>query len=364
MYTTRSGRALRYAVLFAALLTRIFCVQAPLEPSTADRRPLDWRVLSALEGAVDALAANMDAVYLDAALGLRVADDRLQKLIDQASDSESNVTSRPTERVHVTIEDIRAVQHKTSTLVDIATARVVGRQEASVRQTLARGLLLKGLWKDPPIAADAFRARTSDDEPELPAPDVIEWVSDGCLQQLFASRNCSQLNDSCWVAMTGGHQHGYALTHQAIFLTVGIRLNCTAKLNDLARRHGQPPADWNLASKCERVADNAQLIVDENFPLRLRDLFMEQVAVCGFMDLPVFRDPSAMEDVLSWQRDDGCYVIENEPAASSLPQRIRREERKGKDQCSLHMTSVAAGALATYLQILHQKRLANQTSQM
>ncbi|XP_037563190.1 UPF0764 protein C16orf89 homolog isoform X2 [Dermacentor silvarum] len=164
--------------------------------------------------------------------------------------------------------------------------------------------------------------------------------------------------------MTGGHQHGYALTHQAIFLTVGIRLNCTAKLNDLARRHGQPPADWNLASKCERVADNAQLIVDENFPLRLRDLFMEQVAVCGFMDLPVFRDPSAMEDVLSWQRDDGCYVIENEPAASSLPQRIRREERKGKDQCSLHMTSVAAGALATYLQILHQKRLANQTSQM
>ncbi|XP_050045245.1 UPF0764 protein C16orf89 homolog [Dermacentor andersoni] len=364
MATLRSGSALRQAVLVAALFTRSFCVLAPREPSSAEQRSLDWRVLSALDGAVDALAANMDAVYMDAALGLRVADDRLQKLIDQASDSENNIISKPTKRASVTIEDIRAVQQKTSTLADIAAARVVGRQEASVSQTLARGLLRKGLWKDPPIAADTFRARTSDDDAELAAPDVIEGVSDGCLQQLFAGRNCCQLNDSCWVAMTGGRQHGYALTHQAIFLTVGIRLNCTAKLNGLATRHGQPPADWNLASKCARVADNAQLIVDENFPLRLRDLFMEQVAVCGFMDLPVFRDRSAMEDVLSWQRDDGCYVVENEPAVGSLPQRIKREERKGKDQCSLHMTSVAAGALATYLQILHQTRFANRTARV
>lgn len=132
-------------------------------------------------------------------------------------------------------------------------------------------------------------------------------------------------------------------------------------MNALALEHGQPRADWNLASKCARVADDAQLIMDENFPLSLRDLFMEQVAVCGFMDLSVFKNPSAIEDVLSWQRDDGCYVIENKPAASSLPQRVTREERKGKNQCSLHMTSVAAGALATYLQILYQLSLANES---
>ncbi|KAL1422399.1 hypothetical protein MTO96_022269 [Rhipicephalus appendiculatus] len=316
----------------------------------------------------------MDAVYLDAALGLRVADDRLRKLIDQAMSDSGSTTSRTTVRLNVTIEDIRAVQHKTSALVDIATMRVLGQQEAGVSQTLARGLLSKGLWKDPPISADAFRARISDDEPELAAPDVIEGVSDGCLQQLFTGHKCSQLNDSCWVAMTGGRQRGYALTHQVIFLTVGIWLNCTAKLNSLAMEHGQPPADWNLASKCARVADNAQLIVDENFPLSLRDLVhgtsvlkplkptllpLRSVAVCGFMNLPVFKNPSAIEDVLSWQRDDGCYVIENQPAESTLPPRVRREERKGKNECSLHMTSVAAGALATYLQILYEVSLAN-----
>ncbi|KAH6939084.1 hypothetical protein HPB50_015726 [Hyalomma asiaticum] len=242
----------------------------------------------------------MDAVYLDAALGLRVADDRLQNLIDRASDGRS-ATYKPIDSLNVTIGDIRAVQHKTSTLADLATVRLVGQREANKSQTLARGLLSKGLWKDPPIAAGAFRARTSDDEPVLAAPDVIERVSDECIQQLFAGHNCGQLND-----------------------TLG---------------HGQPPPDWNLASKCVRVADNAQLIVDENFPLPLRDLFMEQVAVCGFMDLPVFKNPSAMKDVLSWQRDDGCFVIEKETSARTLPQPVKREERKGKSKHGVNGSS-------------------------
>lgn len=364
MDTKRGGPAGRQVLLVAVLLARSFGFLASTAPGGEEQRPsLEWCVLAALNGAVDALAANMDAVYLDAALGLRVADDRLRKLVDQACERGST-TSGTKVRLNVTIEDIRTVQHKTSALVDIATVRVLGQQEASVSKTLARGLLSKGLWKNPPISADAFKARIPDDEPELAASYVIEEVSDGCLQQLFTGHKCSQLNDSCWVAMTGGRQRGYALTHQVIFLTVGIWLNCTAKLNALAMKHGQPPADWNLAFKCARVAHDAQLIVDENFPLSLRDLFMEQVAVCGFMNLPVFKDPSAIEDVLSWQRDDGCYVIENQPAASSLPPRVRRDERKGKNQCSLHMTSVAAGALATYLQILYEMSLANETTWM
>ncbi|XP_077512464.1 UPF0764 protein C16orf89 homolog isoform X1 [Amblyomma americanum] len=350
MATVGSGPALRRAVLVTALLSQS-CMAASVS-SLPEIRPLGARILSALEGAVDALATNMDSIYLDAALGLRVADDRLQELISQASDNDDTGAYRLSSGLGATVGDLRVLQQKTELLADTATRHVLGTKQGCAHETLAHGLLRKGLWK---YAAAGDRRMPVDEEPELTAPDLVERASDDCIQQLFSAGHCADLNNTCWVAMTGGRQHGYALTHQAIFLTIGIRLNCTAKLNSLAVLHAQPPVGRNLASKCAQVADDAQLILDENFPLRLRDLFMEQGVVCGFMDLPVFKDASAMEAVLSWQRDDGCYVAEHdEPATNSNPKKVKREERKGKDGCSLHMTSVAAGALATYLHILYR----------
>ncbi|XP_077552988.1 UPF0764 protein C16orf89 homolog [Haemaphysalis longicornis] len=347
-----SGSRLPRAALLVVAVLRANCLAAPGFGSE-ENRPLEWRILTALDGAVDALADSMDAMYLDAALGLRFAADHLQHLVDHATDPKGSDTRRLLQCFNMTLGDIHAVHQKAETTAVTATARVFKEMSGDAHKKLAQGLLEKGLWGVPPISASAYQL-SSADEPEVievMANDELERRSDECLQQLFTGLNCSGLNNACWMTMTGGRQHGYALTHQALFLTIGLRLNCSARLDALALLHGQQPARRNLAAMCRRMGEDAQLISDESFPLRLRDLFLEQVASCGFMGLEAFKDPSAVEAVLSWQRDDGCYVSEYDPATEWRPRRIRREERKGKGGCSLHMTSVAAGALATFLEI-------------
>lgn len=321
--------------------------------------PLDWQILSALEATVDALGSRMHMMYVDGAVGLRFADDRLQTFLDLLAPSEAytgdGVLKPLPESFKIRLHDVKVLQMKAEELADKAAEDVL---KTTNLEMLSRGVLQNDFWRYAPIGRDA---QPSDNASGSASQyQIFEATSDRCITQLFSRTGCRALDSTCWETMTGGRHHGYALTHQILFLTIALKLNCTDVTEAYGQHYGQPLADSILASKCDQVAGEAQTLADEGFSYYQRDLFLEQVTVCGFTDHDVFRNTAFMKAALSWQRDDGCYGL---PTRTEVPQRhhrrrAKREEKTDVDGCSMHTTAVAAGALSTYLGILLRAELA------
>ncbi|CAN8029553.1 unnamed protein product, partial [Ixodes persulcatus] len=213
---------------------------------------------------------------------------------------------------------------------------------------VAAGVLREGLWRavnpGPPGAEDPSPANGT-----LDSPGLNESVSDRCLGQLFSGEGCRDVSGPCWRTMTGGGQRGYGLTHQVLFVTIGMGLNCSVKMESLARQYRQPGPRVLLESLCRRVAQEAETAAEAGFPAHLWDLFLEQVAVCGSLGYPGFNRDSWIGNVLSWQRSDGCFAFRPAAHKATASSRNKREARTSRDGCDLHMTSVGSGALAVFL---------------
>ncbi|KAL1422400.1 hypothetical protein MTO96_022270 [Rhipicephalus appendiculatus] len=223
---------------------------------------------------------------------------------------------------------------------------------------VSRGVLQHNFWTDPPIPTGVEPVENASGR--APHHNFSEEMSDSCMTQLFSSASCRGVNSTCWETMTGGKHSGYNLTHQVLFLTIAFKMNCTAVMERFSDFYGQPPAAQNLASKCARVAREAQAVAESDFPARKRDLFLEQVTVCGFLDGDVFKNTSFMEAALSWQREDGCFESWRHRKHRKHRRRAKREERVDDDGCSMHMTSMGAAALATWLGTLVRGELQGQ----
>lgn len=317
--------------------------------------PLDRQILTALEATVDALGSRMHMMYVDSATGLRFADDRLQTFLDLLAPSGDGVLKPLPESFKIHLHDVKVLQMKAEELADKAAEDVLKTTDL---KTLSGGVLQNDFWRYAPIGRDA---QPSDNASGSASQyQIFETTSDRCITQLFERTGCRALDSTCWEAMTGGRHHGYALTHQILFLIVALKLNCTDVTEAYSQRYGQPLADSILASKCDQVAAEAQTLAEDGFPYYQRDLFLEQVTVCGFTDHEVFRNTAFMKAALSWQRDDGCYELRTRPEVPRRHHRRRamRAEITDVDGCSMHTTSVAAGALSTYLGILLRAELA------
>lgn len=317
--------------------------------------PLDWRILSALEAAVGALGSRMHMMYVDAAAGLRLADDRLQTFIDLLVPSGAHTGGgdlKPLpESFRIQLHDVSVLQKKAEELADKATESVL---KTTKLKALSRGVLQNDFWRYAPIARDV---QPSDNASYSASYyEISEETSDRCITQLFTRIGCRALDGTCWETMTGGRHYGYALTHQILFLIIALKLNCTDVAEAYGQRFGQPPADSVLVSKCEQVAEEAQTLAEDGFRYFQRDLFLEDVVVCGFTDHEVFRNTTLMKTALSWQRGDGCFELRTRPRRRHR-RRVKRKERTDEDGCSMHTTAVAAGALSTYLGILLRAEL-------
>ena len=51
--------------------------------------------------------------------------------------------------------------------------------------------------------------------------------------------------------------------------------------------------------------ERKRTLLDSN--LRQKDLYIEQAMVCGSMGYPEFLTKDRLQNILSWQRDDGCF---------------------------------------------------------
>ncbi|XP_040064943.1 UPF0764 protein C16orf89 homolog isoform X2 [Ixodes scapularis] len=305
-------------------------------PGSLGNPTREMQLLSAMEKVLDALGSRIDEMYTDSAFGLRFADDQLHVLLEHL---EAGGPPTPP----VALDAIRAVQVKAHRYAR-AAAVVVDTSSS----TLAAGILREGLWRavnpGPPGAEAPSPANGT-----LDSQGLNESVSDRCLGQLFSGEGCRDVSGPCWRTMTGGGQRGYGLTHQVLFVTIGMALNCSVKMESLAGQFRQPGPRILLESLCRRVVQEAETVAEAGFPARLRDLFLEQVAVCGSLGYPGFDRDSWIGNALSWQRSDGCFTFRPAAHKTTASSRNKREARTTRDGCDLHMTSVGAGALAVFL---------------
>lgn len=340
------------AVLVLSLGDELQSRHFPGAQSTKENAPLDRRILSALERVVEALGSRPEMMYVDAASGLRFADDRLQAVLDLAESSRMDSASRlSSASSSVSMEEIERVRTRASELAALCSKKVFETTDLPI---LSRGVLRQGIWKGAPVPADVEPVDNASGS--APHHRIAETISDVCITQLFSSDLCRDLNSTCWEVMTGGQQTSYGLTHQVLFLWIALKLNCTDMLKNFSKLYDQPPADQNLVSKCSKVANEAQSKAQEGFSRSEKDLFLEQVTVCGFIDRSVFKDTPLMNEVLSWQRDDGCFPTWRQRRR----RRVKREERVDSDGCSMHTSSVGAAALATFLEIIARAEMSGK----
>ncbi|XP_026282046.1 UPF0764 protein C16orf89-like [Frankliniella occidentalis] len=162
--------------------------------------------------------------------------------------------------------------------------------------------------------------------------------------------------EDCARIQTAGSAVGYAATHRVLYHHVARQLGC-------ARPGSAIGTLETTAHLCDGILREAEDIARANFPPLLRDLFAEQVALCGLQGFEAFARDAWLDRLLSWQRPSGCFgdVGEQLEAAKpflSLPNSARLYDPLGS-QCLSHLTGVATAAVAFNTRVLVNRWLAS-----
>ncbi|KAA0191375.1 UPF0764 protein C16orf89 [Fasciolopsis buskii] len=192
-----------------------------------------------------------------------------------------------------------------------------------------------------------------------------EKLSDDCMHELINKSEDGRCNLSpqCWRVVTSDQQCGYSLTHQVIYILTGINSGCLGELEHLAKlTTPERSVDKLLRTLCTRIMIEANHIAVANFTLEYRDLFMEQIGVCGEAGFVDQTELSWLKQILSWQAPSGCYYQfdhENLSPENFKPHMYgsyRRRKRAEKritgaesELCLAHRTAVALLAMQSFL---------------
>lgn len=131
--------------------------------------------------------------------------------------------------------------------------------------------------------------------------------------------------------------HGYLLTHRLLYLQIAAQLGCYKSFFKKTR------ADY-----CTYILKEAKTNSILGFPQR--DIFLEQVALCGMEGFEEFFDAEWMDEVLSWQTKEGCHK-----RGPELTNETFREDRSANYiafGCTDHTTGLASAVLAIYLKYI------------
>ncbi|XP_013782100.1 UPF0764 protein C16orf89 homolog isoform X2 [Limulus polyphemus] len=155
--------------------------------------------------------------------------------------------------------------------------------------------------------------------------------------------------------MTSRGTNNYTLTHEALYLEIGEMSGCKDHMSLLAERFNQGNFSHLLDFFCANILRDIELIESDGFPLMWRDLFFEQVAICGLVGYKDFYRPEWVDLILSWQHPNGCYGstdVDDTGTEDIIRKRTKREERYMGGGCFAHTTSVALGALVVNTRFL------------
>uniref|UniRef100_A0A4W3IAN6 Uncharacterized protein n=1 Tax=Callorhinchus milii TaxID=7868 RepID=A0A4W3IAN6_CALMI len=184
-----------------------------------------------------------------------------------------------------------------------------------------------------------------------------EDISDKCMTQLLGTWNDYGLpclvSSTCRNLMTAFGCPDYSISHQLLYFLIAELKKCSNVLGAQRRRESHVSfivQDYKTIF-CSNIMQRNLQIEDNDFPLHLHDLFVENIMVCGLAGFSEFYETRWLENILTWQETtDGCFGKSmKEPYKLTEHKRVKRREKLLKGGCSSHMTAVAVAALGGYL---------------
>ncbi|XP_058435612.1 UPF0764 protein C16orf89 homolog isoform X4 [Marmota monax] len=161
--------------------------------------------------------------------------------------------------------------------------------------------LQPGFWKLP---CTWTHTNTSLVYPVLePEDSFSEESSDACLVQLLGTGNSSQpcrIPDFCRTLMTQPNCSGYRLSHQLLFFLWARMQGCTEGLFHQSQHY--------ISVFCANMMELTRRAEAIGYAYPTRDLFMENIMLCGISGFSDFYKLRWLEAILSWQRPwEGCF---------------------------------------------------------
>ncbi|VDL62269.1 unnamed protein product [Hymenolepis diminuta] len=149
------------------------------------------------------------------------------------------------------------------------------------------------------------------------------------------------------------------------FIAHDSQARCENQLLDMVKRHLATPSIENqLREFCSKIYSEARTFEEYDFPKELRDLFLEQIGVCGIAGFTEIARPDWLNLILKWQSPtSGCFHLfigERMDPENFNPQRYGNYRRRKRSEmmmdagesiqevCLAHRTGVALMALAAY----------------
>ncbi|XP_069760983.1 UPF0764 protein C16orf89 homolog [Narcine bancroftii] len=289
---------------------------------TSATEPQINAITSQLEKAVSFLENNYDQVNMDGVAGFAMLKDLLEDTLKRWSLSGPEAESQ-----YARTEDLF---RRMSSAVKSASKEV--QFQEPIYFDAFEQVLEDHFW--------TFRPVWTQTDMKLVYPKrrvrecFHENISDMCLSQLLGTwkdHRVPCLNTLvCRKLMSREICQNYSLSHQLLYYIIAEMKNCKNIIGSVdPKSRSGVSLQQRKKVYCTNMMHRNLEIEEEGFPIYLRDLFLENILLCGMIGYSDFYKARWLKAILPWQHSSGCY------------------ERHGN--CSSHMTSIAAGALGSYL---------------
>ncbi|GBP27771.1 UPF0764 protein C16orf89 homolog [Eumeta japonica] len=165
---------------------------------------------------------------------------------------------------------------------------------------------------------------------EIPNPQQSDMclasISENLINTGRQTTRCKIHND-CYGIVLNGTNYGFSFTHRLLFIVAAhFGRNCYIFSRSRDEVLIQEMCAWTLKE--------AQYIAEHGY--KLRDLMMEQIALCTLNGYTEFIQPTWLSKFMELQSDAGCFGV------------------LGRAHCHEHVTGVAAASLAAVIRFLIQ----------
>ncbi|XP_067859213.1 UPF0764 protein C16orf89 homolog [Heptranchias perlo] len=307
-------------------------------------------VISKLEKATFFFESTYDHINLDGVVGYRLLQAQLEDTLKRWSPSGPETASQ------------RAKVDDLVRRLDITAIKAIKEIKANdpVYFNAFEQILHTNFWT---LTPGWTQTDTKLVYPELRATECFgEDISDKCITQLLGTWKdygvpCLETG-ICRRLMTALNCPDYSLSHQLLYFIIAEHKRCSSIVG---AQHMESKASLFIQDYkkifCSNMMRRNLEIEDNDFPFYLRDLFMENIMLCGLVGFSDFYKARWLETILMWQQTTGCFGKSDESVyppkmikyVFTEHKRVKRREKQLKDGCSSHMTAVAVGSLGGYL---------------
>ena len=298
---------LYHCITFLLFCTSLKTIQS-LKNTEASTKMDYTRALNQTVHAIEKLLLfyedQINEVNLDAIYGLRVTEGALSISLREHSKSFWNAFE-----TSYSYEKIRKLKEQAGSINNRAQTSIKNQAENYYHK-------FKNIVSKPWTFFEDFGYR------KLPVNKVqvveygaaeTEWdeeTSDRCMSEVMgtnANHTECTFTPLCVKAITDRRQEAYGPTHQILFLTLALMHGCQQQYSEVLKQHLGYGVDGLIENRCVRVMSEMIGIEQPYVKKTSRDLYMEQGFVCAMHGYGEFLSLKRLKNILSWQRQVGCF---------------------------------------------------------